>query len=128
MRRISLGRSVLAAGILSLAMVPIAAGAAYADTTIHHHTAKTKLTVTTLHTRVAHAKIRSLANNTKHSTVRATLPRSGSNVKVTCYVIGASVNGDKTWYRTTSPTHGYIAGHLLAIATEPATGVAMCGK
>jgi hypothetical protein len=152
MNRISLRRTVLTAGIVSLVAVPLAAGAAYAGTTKHHYqtpkhghvtrtkghghvtttkghgrvTTTTKRPMTTLTTKVAHAEILNRAT-TVHSKVYATLHTVGSEVKVSCYVIGANVNGDKTWYRTTAPARGYIAGSDLTVASEPATGVAKCG-
>jgi hypothetical protein len=123
-------RSAFAAGILSLVAIPVVAGAAYAGTADHPHTTTIKKTAaTTLTTRVPNAEIRRRAT-TVHSKVLKTVRTSGTDVKVSCYVIGASVGGDKTWYRTTAPAHGYgyIAGNQLTIANEPATGVAKCSR
>ena len=62
------------------------------------------------------------------ASIVTTIPKSGTNVTVTCYTDGSSVNGDKWWYMATvNGKHGYIAGYWLNTGHDPNTAVPFCG-
>jgi hypothetical protein len=134
--RFSLGRSLMAVGVLTTMAVPVAGGVAYAASPLPNrqsvatrapqHRSSTHHKTTRLTTRTAHVHIRSAAKLSKRSKILATLSAPGSTVMVRCYKAGASISGDTTWYRTVSPRAGFVAGHELNIAKEPATGVTAC--
>jgi hypothetical protein len=114
---------VLVTAVTAVA-IPIAGGAAYATTPIQ--APATHQRTVALTTAAANVHIRSAAKVGKRSKILDTLHASGSTVRVSCYKTGVSVDGDTTWYRTKSPRVGYVAGHELSIAKEPASGVATC--
>ena len=123
-------RIVFTAGVLSLVAMPLAAGAAYADSASHHKpgaTAKATTTpTTTLTTRVVGAHVRNRPTTDKSARTVGTVAKKGTAVKVHCYTTGTAVGKDKTWYHILAPVKGYIAGHLLDVKAEPAAGVPMC--
>jgi hypothetical protein len=122
--RLPFGRALVTAGVLAAVVIPVATGVAYANAATHHK--KAKPAATTLSTRVPHARIVTKPTTATTARTVATLHAVGTKVKVNCYKSGASVNGDTTWYHTVAPKHGYIAGALLSISSEPAAGVPQC--
>jgi hypothetical protein len=128
-------RSLLVAGALAFAGVPLMAGTAYAGTAPQPqpqptatatHAPAPRPRVTVLATRVAGVHIRSAAKVGKRSRILVSLPAAGTKVAVRCYKTGPGVGGDTTWYRTVSPRAGFVAGRELAVAKEPAAGVPTC--
>jgi hypothetical protein len=63
---------------------------------------------------------------TATSMKRAVLGAAGSKVKVRCYAVGQSVNGDNVWYRITAPRTGVVVGFYLDTGSDPALGVPRC--
>jgi hypothetical protein len=138
--RLSFGRTLAVAGIVTAVAVPLSAGAAFADTKPHHpqppahsvghpqppaHGVGHPMpgthhdTVTTLRTRVRDAHIRSLPNGDRHTRALDTLRRPGSRVAVTCWTNGARVNGSNVWYKTVAPSRGYISSSEVARPAHP---------
>jgi SH3 domain-containing protein len=50
-----------------------------------------------------------------------TIATSGTPVAVTCYVAGQPVHGNRTWYRVSSPTPGYVSGYYVTHGTAGST-------
>jgi hypothetical protein len=141
--RVSFSRAVIAITALTAALLPITTGSANAAPTnntanppvavIHHDIANVVAIrreaphrTTTLITRIPRASIRTMASADRRSRTVATLRGKGSPVTARCYLAGERVAGDRTWYRTVSPSAGYIAGADLAIRHEPALHVYPC--
>lgn len=58
------------------------------------------------------------------SPVVATVERSGTYVRIDCFVRGESVSGDTVWYRISSPHDGYVTNYYIRtngniLATKP---------
>ncbi len=58
------------------------------------------------------------------SPVVATVERSGTYVRIDCFVRGEPVNGDTVWYRISSPHDGYVTNYYVRtngniLATKP---------
>jgi hypothetical protein len=133
--RLSFGRALAVAGIVTAVAVPLTAGSAFADTKPHHPPAPTHSTghhpkppkhhdaVTTLRTRTRDAHIRTSPTADRHGRTLSTLRMPGSKVAVTCYTNGARVNGSNTWFQTVAPARGYISSTEVG---RPAHPVARC--
>jgi hypothetical protein len=127
--RFGIARSLVTAGVVVCAAVPLAGGVAYAAASPRPaamHAARAHHRTTTLTTRSPNVHIRSKAKLTKRSRIVETLAMRGSRVGVKCYKTGPSISGDSTWYRVVSPRAGFVAGHELNVRREPAAGVASC--
>lgn len=146
--RITFGHALVAITAITAALIPIStspANAAPADkpkppaATTHHENpghenpnvvpiphANPHSRTTTLTTQIPRASIRTLASTDRRSRTVTTLRGKGSTVEVSCYLLGERVSGDRTWYRTVSPSTGYISGAELAIRHEPAMHVQQC--
>jgi hypothetical protein len=57
---------------------------------------------------------------------RAVLGAAGTKVRVRCYAVGQSVNGDNVWYRITAPSTGVVVGFYLNTGSDPALGIPRC--
>ncbi|MEV6848538.1 hypothetical protein [Actinoplanes sp. NPDC051411] len=133
--RLSLGRTLAVAGIVTAVAVPLTAGSAFADTKPHHPSAPSHRVnhhpkpaphhdvVTTLRTRVRNAQVRMSPTTDRHGRTLSVLRTPGSRVAVTCYTLGARENGSNTWYRTVAPARGYISSTEVA---RPARPVGRC--
>jgi hypothetical protein len=140
----TLGRAFVTAGFLSAVLVPAAAGAAYADTgshhpvkhhpvVTHHHPssghhggATSQSTSRRLMTKAGGAMIRTKPTTARTARTVDTLHRAGTAVDVLCWTTGSRIGHDHTWYQTSAPARGYIAGAWLNIKSEPVAGVPMC--
>ena len=147
--RLSFGRTLAVAGIVTAVAVPLTAGSAFADTKPHHPPAPAVThspgpvgdhnpgpvgdhhpapaphhdVVTTLRTRMRNAHIQASPNADRHGRTLSTLRMPGSRVAVTCWTLGARENGSNTWYRTVAPARGYISSTEVA---RPARPVGRC--
>jgi hypothetical protein len=145
--RLSFGRTLAVAGIVTAVAVPLTAGSAFADTKPHHppapvvthnpgpagdhhpgpvgdhHPAPHHDVVTTLRTRMRNAHIQASPTADRHGRTLSTLRMPGSRVAVTCWTLGARENGSNTWYRTVAPARGYISTTEVA---RPARPVGRC--
>jgi hypothetical protein len=141
--RLSFGRTLAVAGIVTAVAVPLTAGSAFADTKPHnppspvvnnhggnggdHHPGPVIANhpdphhdvVTTLRTRVRNAQVRMSPTGDHHGRTLSTLRRPGSPVAVTCWTLGARENGSNTWYRTVAPARGYISTTEVARPAHP---------
>jgi hypothetical protein len=66
------------------------------------------------------------AQPSTHGTAVVETGDLGSVVTVTCFTYGQKVGGDRVWYRTLTPQHGYIAGRHLDTGHDPAPEVPRC--
>jgi hypothetical protein len=147
--RLSFGRTLAVAGIVTAVAVPLTAGSAFADTKPHHPPAPVVThspgpagdhnpgpvgdhhpapaphhdVVTTLRTRMRNAHIQASPTADRHGRTLSTLRMPGSRVAVTCWTLGARENGSNTWYRTVAPARGYISSTEVA---RPARPVGRC--
>jgi hypothetical protein len=147
--RLSFGRTLAVAGIVTAVAVPLTAGSAFADTKPHHPPAPVVThnpgpagdhhpgpvgdhhpvpgshhdVVTTLRTRMRNAHIQASPTADRHGRTLSTLRMPGSRVAVTCWTLGARENGSNTWYRTVAPARGYISTTEVA---RPARPVGRC--
>jgi hypothetical protein len=133
--RLSFGRVLAVAGIVTAVAVPLSAGSAFADTKPHHpsvpaHSVSHHPTpaphhdvVTTLRTRTRDAHIRNSPTTDRHGRTLSTLRRPGSRVAVTCWTNGARENGSNVWFKTVAPARGYISSSEVGRPVHP---VARC--
>ncbi|MFI6078657.1 hypothetical protein ACIA5C_44780 [Actinoplanes sp. NPDC051343] len=139
--RLSFGRTLAVAGIVTAVAVPLTAGSAFADPKPHHPPAPTHTVghlpvpghsvghhpmpaphhdvVTTLRTRVRNAQVRQSPIANRHGRTLSVLRTPGSRVAVTCWTLGARENGSNTWYRTVAPARGYISSTEVARPAHP---------
>lgn len=136
--RLSFGRTLAVAGIVTAVAVPLTAGSAFADTKPHHPPAPVVNhhqpapvvnhhpsapqhhdDVTTLRTRVRNAQVRMTPSADRHGRTLSVLRAPGSRVAVTCYALGARENGSNVWYRTVAPARGYISSTEVARPAHP---------
>ena len=129
--RLSLGRTLAVAGIVTAVAVPLTAGSAFADTKPHHPSAPSHSVnhhpkpaphhdvVTQLRTRVRNAQVRMSPTADRHGRTLSVLRAPGSRVAVTCWTLGARENGSNTWYRTVAPARGYISSTEVARPAHP---------
>jgi hypothetical protein len=142
--RLSFGRTLAVAGIVTAVAVPLTAGSAFADTKPHHPPVPSHSVghhpmpapshsvghhpmpaphhdvVTTLRTRVRNAHVRMSPTANRHGgRTLSTLRAPGSRVAVTCWTLGARENGSNTWYRTVAPARGYISSTEVARPAHP---------
>ena len=144
--RLSFGRVLAVAGVVTAGALSLTAGSAFAAGSDHHpsqpsppshnmghqpgpvHTsghqpAPHHIMVTTLRTRMHDAQIRTSPTADRHSRSISTLRQPGSKVAVTCYTMGARVNGSNIWFETVAPARGFISSSAVA---RPAPPVARC--
>ena len=53
------------------------------------------------------------AEPTTGAPVVATIPESGTPVRVRCWVRGDAVSGDRVWYRIASPHEGWVTNYYI---------------
>jgi len=51
----------------------------------------------------------------------------GSSIRLDCYTVAESVNGDSVWYSTNWDGHqGYVAGYYVLTGHDPVSGLGHC--
>jgi hypothetical protein len=142
--RLSIGRTLAVAGVVTAVALPLSAGSAFAGPNPHHppapaanhhpsapvHTANHHPrpvphhdVVTQLRTRMRNAHIQATPTADRHGRTLSVLRAPGSRVAVTCWSFGARVHGSNTWYRTVAPARGYISSTEVG---RPARPVGRC--
>jgi hypothetical protein len=118
--------AAIAAGLLMTAApasaAPAAATSAAAGGAAAHAQARTHV----YQTLVSGLAVRAAATAT--SMKRAVLGAAGTEVRVACFAVGQSVNGDNVWYRITAPRTGVVVGFYLNTGSDPALGIPRCFK
>jgi len=139
--RLSIGRTLAVAGLVSAVAVPLTAGSAFAGPKPHHPPAPAQTAthppmpghnmnhhplppqhhdaVTTLRTRVRNAQVRTSPTGDRHGRTLSVLRAPGSRVAVTCWTLGTREHGSNTWYRTVAPARGYISSTEVARPVHP---------
>jgi hypothetical protein len=140
--RLSFGRTLAVAGLVTAVAVPLTAGSAFAGTKPHHPPAPSHSAdhhpsvpshsvnhhptpaphhdvVTQLRTRVRNAQVRMSPTADRHGRTLSVLRAPGSRVAVTCWTLGARENGSNTWYRTVAPARGYISSTEVGRPVHP---------
>ena len=106
-------RKILVAAGLAIAALTgatVGAGAASAATS-----------AATYPTAIANVHLRSMPSDVKPSKVVMTIATAGTNVTITCYVTTTVAGVSHTWYRSTLPAAGYVAGRNLVIPHHKTT-------
>jgi hypothetical protein len=139
------GRSLVVAGILTAVVVPATAGAAYADNPhpapAHHGTTQAHMPpqhgntpghqpsqhrpapASVVATKVRNAEIRTSTFADRHARTVDVLRRPGSRVQVLCYQAGQRIGGNAYWYKTVTPSRGFISA---ASVSRPSRPVSRC--
>jgi hypothetical protein len=140
--RLSLGRTLAVAGVVTAVAVPLSGGSAFAATDPHHpstpvvvndhhpsgppHTtghhpmpAPHHDVVTQLRTRMRNAHIQASPTANRHGRTLSVLRAPGSRVAATCWTYGARENGSNVWYQTVAPSRGYISATAVSRPVHP---------
>jgi hypothetical protein len=78
-------------------------------------TASAATVTATYPTAIANVHVRSLPSNVSPSKIVATIAAAGTSVTVNCYTTQVVAGVTHTWYHSTAPDTGYVAGRNLVI-------------